>query len=145
MAGFVDTVERAILDHFVGNATWTPPATIYVGLSSTTPTEAGVNITEPSAGAYARVATTAATWDAATGTAPATMSNGAVITFPTATETWLSGADLTHFVLFDAATLGNAVAFGALATAKPVMSGDTASFAVGTLVLKLGDPTDTYT
>jgi hypothetical protein len=41
-------------------------------------------------------------------------------------------------------TVGNLVAFGALTTAKPVLNGDTASFAAGTLILKLGDPADTY-
>ena len=37
---------------------------IYVGLSSTTPTETGGSVTEPSSGSYARVATVAADWNA---------------------------------------------------------------------------------
>lgn len=144
MAGFVDTVEQAVLDGLLQDASWAGYATLYIGLSSTTPTEAGGNITEPSGGAYARVSTTGADWGAATGTAPATKSNTATKTFPTASANWVSGSNLTHFVLFDASTAGNAVAFGALGTAKPVLNGDTASFAAAALVLKLGDPGDTY-
>jgi hypothetical protein len=144
MPGFVDTVEQSLLNHFLTDPAYTPPATMHIGLSSTTPTEAGGNITEPSTGAYARVSTAAADWSAASGTAPAVKTTTAVKTFPTATADWVAGANLTHFVLFDAATAGNALAFGALTTAKPVLNGDTASFAAGSLILKLGDPGDTY-
>jgi hypothetical protein len=144
MAGFTDATERAILDHVLSDPAWTPPATLYIGLSSTTPTEAGTNFTEPSTGAYARVATTAADWSPASGTAPATKTTIATKTFPTATGDWLSGADLTHFGLFDASSGGSLIAWGALTTAKPVTNGDTASFAAGALTLKLGDPSDTY-
>jgi hypothetical protein len=123
---------------------YVPPTTMYVGLSSTTPTDAGGNITEPSGGAYARVATTAADWSAATGTAPATKTNTATISFPTATANWSASANQTYFVLMDAPTAGNALAFGLLGTAKPVLNGDTASFPPGSLILKQGKPTDTY-
>lgn len=144
MAGFVDTVEQSMLNHFLTDPTYTPPATMYLALSTTTPTEAGGNFTEPSTGSYARVSTAAADWGAATGTAPATKSNTAVKTFPTATGDWSSGANMTHFGLYDASTAGNLLAWGALGTAKPVLNGDTASFAASALVLKLGDPADSY-
>ncbi len=144
MAGFTDYLELKLLDHIFTDATYTPPTTLYIGLSSTTPTEAGGNITEPSTGSYARVSTVAADWSAATGTAPATKTNTAAKTFPTATADWVSGSNLTYFVIFDASTAGNALAFGVLGTAKPVLNGDTPSFAAGALVIKLGDPGDTY-
>lgn len=144
MAGFTDYLEQKLLDHIFTDPTYTPPTTLYVSLSSTTPTEAGANITEPSGGSWARVATTAADWAAATGTAPATKANSATITFPTATADWLAGANLTNFVLYDAAAAGNAIAFGAVTVPKPILNGDTPSFPAGTLVLKLGDPGDTY-
>lgn len=144
MAGFVDTVEQKLLDHFLTDAAYTPPATMYIALSSTTPTEAAGNFTEPSTGSYARVSTAAADWAAASGTAPATKATSTTKTFPTATADWVSAANLTHFGLFDASTAGNLLAWGALTTAKPVLNGDTASFASGALVLKLGDPGDSY-
>lgn len=144
MAGFVDSVERSLLDHFLTDGLYTPPTTMHIGLSSTTPTEAGGNFTEPSGGAYARVSTVAADWAAATGTAPATKATSTTKTFPTATADWVAGADLTHFGLFDASTAGNLLCWGVLGTAKPVLNGDTASFASGAIVLKLGDPADSY-
>lgn len=105
--------------------------TIWVGLSSTTPAEDGTNITEPSAGAYARVQTAAVDWNAATDADPSVVTNANAITFPTATATWVAGADLTHFVLFDASTAGNALGSGALSVAKPVTDGDTAEIGAG--------------
>lgn len=144
MAGFTDATERAILDHVLGDPPWSPPGTLYIGLSSTTPTEAGAGFTEPSTGSYARVSTTASDWSAASGTTPAVKTTTATKTFPTATADWAAGANLTHFGLFDASSAGNLVAWGALTTAKPVLNGDTANFAAGALTLKLGDPSDTY-
>ena len=144
MAGFVDTVEQAMLNHFFTDPAYTPPTTLYIGLSSTTPTEAGANITEPSGGAYARVSTTAADWGAASGTAPVVKSNTAVKTFTTATADWVAGANLTHFVIMDASTAGNCLMWGPLTTPKPVLNGDTPSFGAGALVAKMGDPSDSY-
>jgi hypothetical protein len=142
MPGFTDAVEQDILDGIFAANAWAGYDDLWVGLSSTTPTEAGGNVTEPSSGAYARVQTDETDWAAATGTAPAAKANSATVTFPTATGDWVAGADLTHFTLHDAATDGNVVAFGALGTAKPVLEDDTASFGAGDLVLQLGDPGD---
>lgn len=144
MAGFVDVVERALLDHFLSDGAYTPPTTMYIALSTTTPTEAAGNFTEPSSGSYARVSTTAADWSAASGTAPAVKTTTAVKTFPTATADWSSGSNMTYFGLYDASTSGNLLAFGVLSVAKPVLNGDTASFAAGALRLMLGDPADSY-
>lgn len=107
--------------------------TIFVGLSSTAPAEDGTGITEPSAGGYARVATAAVDWNAASLADPAALDNANAVTFPQATADWLVGVNLTDFVLFDAATLGNYLGGAALTVAKPVMNGDTAEFAAGTL------------
>lgn len=146
-AGLFDTWEQKMLDHLLNDPANTPAATNYVALSSTTPTEAAGNITEPSGGSYARVATTNADWSAASGTAPAVKTNTATLTFTTATADWVSAANLTYFVLYDHLTLtgsGHEIAFGALTTAKPVLNGDTASFAASAITLQMGDPGDTY-
>lgn len=144
MAGFTDATEQAILNGLFTDPAWAPPATLYLSLSTTTPTEAGGNFTEPSTGSYARVSTVAADWSAASGAAPAVKTNTAVKTFPTATGDWSSGANMTYFGIHDASTAGNLLAFGLLGTAKPVLNGDTASFAAGALIVKLGDPADSY-
>lgn len=133
MGKLSDAHANMILDLFFSKAANTSvPATIYVGLSSTTPTNTGTNVTEPSTGSYARVGLTnnATNFPAAAARAK---SNGTVVNFATATADWVAGADLTHFVLYDAITAGNFVAWGALDTPQPVLNGTQASFAVGAL------------
>jgi hypothetical protein len=146
-AGLCDLFEQKVLDHIFTDPAWAPAATLYIGLSSTTPTEAGGNLTEPSTGSYARVATSATDWSAASGTAPAVKTNTATFTFPTATADWASAANLTYFTLHNHitdTTSTNFIAFGALTVAKPVLNGDTASFAASAITMQLGDPGDTY-
>lgn len=136
MGGFSQTVRKALLDHYFGKATLTPP-TIYVGLSTTTPTSSGDNVTEPSTGGYARKATAASDWAAATTADPSLTTNVNAITFTAASGTWSSGSNMTHAVLYDAATAGNFIGFGALSVAKPVTFGDTANIPVGDLDITL--------
>lgn len=138
---FTNRTAKGLLDSLHGKtsvfgALATPP-TIYIGLSSTAPTETGTNITEPSGGSYARVATAAGDWNAATSADPSVTTNANAVTFPTATADWVSGADLTHFVRYDASSGGNVIDSGALGTAKPVLNGDTPSFAAGSLSVSL--------
>lgn len=122
-----------LIDHQLGKAAYTSP-TVYVALSSTTPAADGTGVTEPTGGSYARVATSAATWNSA---ALGSTTNAAAITFPTATADWAAGANMTYGVLYDAATLGNVLAYGVLSVAKNVLSGDTASIAIGGLTVTL--------
>lgn len=146
LAGFTDLIEAAILNDFWTDGAYTPPATLYLALSTTTPTDAATNFTEPSTGSYARVGTAAADMNAANpvGGGASTKANGTAKSFPTATGDWSSGANMTHYGLFDASTAGALVWFAALTTGKPVLNGDTASFAIGSLIAKLGDPGDAY-
>lgn len=132
---FSTTIDNSILDHFTGKSTWTAPTAIYAGLSSTTPTKAGSNVTEPSTGSYARIQITSAQFDAAASSATTTNVDKS---FPTATGDWLSGADLTDLVLYDAITSGNFLAFKAFTTAKPVNNGDTAKILATDLDISIG-------
>lgn len=130
---FTEYTDQAILNSVFGKTSnfgaLASAPTVYVGLSSTTPNPDGTGITEPSTGSYARVATTGSTWNAATLANPAVLTNAGAVTFPTATGNWLSSANLTYAVLFDAATSGNCLGFGALTVPKPVTNGDTPQFA----------------
>lgn len=126
-------LSNKLIDHQLGKTSYTMP-TVYVGLSSTTPALAGTGITEPSGGSYARVATSGATWNAA---ASGATSNAAAITFPTATADWVSAANLTYGVLYDASTAGNVLGYGVLTVAKNVLNGDTASIAIGGLTVTI--------
>lgn len=130
---FFNFLEDEVLEHVVGKSAYTSP-TVYVGLSSTTPAEDATNITEPSTGSYARVATAAIDWNnASTGS----IDTANAVGFAAATGDWVAGANLTHLVVFDALTTGNALFFGSLAVSKPVLSGDTASFPAGDITVTL--------
>lgn len=139
--GPVDTVERAILDHATSKATWSPPATYYLGVSTTTPTDAAGNFTEPVGNNYARVQILAAWWDAATSTAPATAVTNSAVTFGVASGSW---GTLTYGGFFSAVSGGTPLWFGAIANAPTIGNGGQLSFAAGSIVLAVGDPTDTY-
>jgi hypothetical protein len=114
-----------VLDLLTGKS---PSATRYVGLYTAAPSDSGGG-TEVSGGSYARKSTAAADWEAASGGAT---QNANAITFVTPTGNW---GTVTHFGIFDAATAGNLLYWGALASQKTIDSGDTASFAAGALDL----------
>ena len=133
MGSFADYLENEILDHVFGGADYVRPATLYVGLSTTTITDAGGNITEPVGGSYARVAVTndVTNFPAAVSGAK---SNGTAISFPAATGAW---GTITDFFISDASPGGNILCSGALDASKAVASGETISFAVGALDVTL--------
>lgn len=131
---FTDLTEIDVLDGIFQDPSFSGYANLWVGLSTTTPTDAGANFGEPSGGGYSRVTTTSASWNAASAGAK---DNGSIITFPTASADWDSGNNMTYFGLFDALAGGNLVLYGALGTAKPVLNGDTATFAAQALTITL--------
>lgn len=132
MGAFSNYLELEILDHVLGNAAYTAPATVYIGLVLTaTPcidTTTGTTVAEPSGGSYARVSFTnnATNWPAASG---GSKSNGVTVEFAAATGSW---GEVSQFFIADAATLGNILVYGDLAVAKTITSGDTAKFTGGT-------------
>jgi len=130
MGSFANYWENEILDHLFGKGSYTPP-TIYVGLSTADPSDDASGLAEPSGNSYARVSTSGADWNIASG---GTIDNANEITFPQASGNW---GTLTHFALFDAASGGNMLAHGPLSISKTISSGDTAKFAAGDLDVSL--------
>lgn len=129
MAGLTDAAEADIAKLLTGQATsiWTTtPLTPYVGLLTVIPTDSTAG-TEVTGGSYARV-TGASKFGAPTGTTQ--VANNAAITFPTATADW--GA-VVGFGIYSASTSGTLLAFGTVT--KTIQNGDTASFAIGALVI----------
>ena len=123
---FTNFLETEILDHvFAGNA-YTAPGTIYVGLFTAAPGEAGGG-TEVSGGSYARqsgsftVSGNTATTDAA-------------IEWPTATASW---GTITHIGIFDASTSGNMIAYASLTASKTIASGDVFRIPTGDIDITL--------
>lgn len=119
--------ENKILELVVGKTAFALP-TARVALYTAAPSDTGGG-TEVSGGSYARVSTAGADWAAASG---GSIANANAITFPTASGSW---GTVTHFGIFDAASGGNLLRWGALSVSKPVGSGDTASFGAGQLTL----------
>lgn len=131
MGRLSDADANNMLDVRFGAVASTAPATYYVALSTTAPTNTGTNVTEPSGGGYARVAVVnnATNFPAAASRAK---SNGTVVTFPAATASW---GTITHFALYDAATAGTMRAWGALTTSQAVASDVIADFPAGSLTI----------
>jgi hypothetical protein len=133
-----DFLENEILDHILSAATYTAPATVYIGLWTSALTDASTGATagEVSGGSYARVAVTnnATNWPAASG---GSKSNGADFTFPTATAGW---GTVTHFAILDSATLGagNILYWADLTVSKTVSNGDIVKFATGSITITQG-------
>jgi hypothetical protein len=116
-------LNNKLLDHVHGKTSYTAP-TVYIGLSTTTPAVAGTGVTEPSGNAYARVATSAATWGSA---ASGATTNAAAITFPTATGSW---GTVTYAVAYDASSGGNLLWFASIGS-QAISSGTTPYIAIG--------------
>ena len=116
--------DNALLSAKLGKTNYTAPANVYFGLSTTTPSTAGTGVTEPSGGAYARVAVPGSSWNAPSA---GSATNSAAITFPTASASW---GTVTYVVAYDAITAGNLLWFSSI-TAQAVASGVTVSIPAG--------------
>jgi hypothetical protein len=130
MGSFSNYWENKILDHIFGKGNYTPP-TIYVGLSTADPLDNGSGLAEPLGNGYARTQTSASDWNAASS---GVTNNANEIIFSEATGSW---GTITHFALFDAATSGNMLCYGALSQSRAIVSGDKARFAAGDLNVSL--------
>jgi len=130
---FSTYMDNKILDEFFGKVDYTPVATLYVALSTTAPTKGATNITEPTGNAYARVAVTNNTTNFPTAS-NSTKNNGSVVTFAEATGLW---GTVTNWLIYDALTGGNMLAYGTLTNSKTIDVGDTPSFNTNSLTLTL--------
>jgi hypothetical protein len=127
MAEMSNFLENALVNATLRATTYTSPATVYVALFTTDPTDAASG-TEVTGGSYARTSVTFA--------AP---SNGAAAsnadcTFPTCTSTW---GTVSHIGIFDASTSGNLLYHTPLDTSKTIETGDIFKIASGSLTVTL--------
>lgn len=118
-----------VVDHVLRNTAYTPPATVYVALHTSDPTAVGTPATEISGPWYARQAAAFAAQTTAGQT-----SNSGTVTYPGVTG---SGVTVTHFSIWDAATLGNMLGYAALSSAKPFSVTDVPSWLPGQLAVNL--------
>ena len=127
----VQTTENKILDLLFGATALTPPNNYFVALSTTTPNETGPGITEPTGGAYARVAITNNKTTFGTASAGA-LTNAIAISFAESTASW---GTITHIVFYDALNSGNVWFWEALPVSKSVAAYTTVYFSVGSLTI----------
>lgn len=129
MSAASDFLENAVLDHVLGNTTYTPAGTLYIGLwTQDDGLEAGTLTSEVSGGSYARQAVT---FDAAVS---GSADNAATVTFPAATANW---GTITHVAVMDALTGGEVLFHGAVTTSKTIETGDTFQISAGNLTISL--------
>jgi hypothetical protein len=127
MSEFSNFLENALINATLRATTYTSPATVYVSLWTSDPTDAGSG-TEVSGGSYAR---TAVTFGAPSN---GTSLNNADVVFPTATASW---GTVGWIGINDAATSGNLLYHTALDAAKTIDSGDIFKIATGNLSVQL--------
>lgn len=143
MSALSDYLENKIIDWLLRGQTFTPPATVYVGLLTVAPSDAGGG-TEVTGGSYTRVAVAsslanwAGTQSAGSTTASSgtggTTSNNAAVTFPAPTANW---GTVVAFGVYDASSAGNLLFYASLTTSKTINNGDAApSFAAGALTFQ---------
>jgi len=129
MAGsFSDYLEDKLLKHAFTNTSYTPAATMYVGLYTAAPTDAGGG-TQVTGGSYARVSV--AFTVSGTGTL---CTNSAAVEFAAATASW---GTIVAVGIFDASTSGNLLAWADLAVNKTIESGDIFRIPTGDLDITL--------
>jgi len=127
MAELSNYLENKLLDHILKNVSYTSPTTVYVGLFTSDPTDAGSG-TEISGNSYARKNLSVST------AAAGITTSSADVTFDQATGNW---GTISHIGLFDALTSGNLLMHTALTTSKTIETGDIFKIPSGSLTATL--------
>ena len=127
MAAMSNYLENALINATLRNTAFTSPSTVYVGLFTSDPTDAGSG-NEVSGGSYARRSMAFGSPSNGAST------NSSAVEFDQATGNW---GTITHFALFDALTTGNMLYHGALTTSKTIETGDVFKFASASVSVTL--------
>ena len=137
LSGFTDYLSDKILNHLRGNAAFTMPAGLYVGLFSAAPTAAG-------GGTEVTTTIRVAGRLAATFGAPSAVTAGRSIANTAAVDYGASAgaASVTHFGVFDAASAGNLLWYAPVPTPLSITTGINVSFAIGALTTAIKQVTD---
>jgi hypothetical protein len=127
MAEFSNYLENALINAVLRNTSYTSPTTVYIGLFTSDPTDAGSG-TEVTGGSYAR---TSATFGAPSNGVSVTTAD---VTFPTATASW---GTVGWIGIHDASTAGNLLFHTPLDVSKTIDSGDIFKISSGNLSVTL--------
>lgn len=124
---------QAFLNSFFGRTSnfgaFASAPDLHLAASTTTPTEAGGNFTEPVGNAYARLDITSSDFNDATLADPSALDNSSALTFVQASGG--SWGTITHVGVYDALSGGNLLLSLALSVSRTIDDGDTLSFSAG--------------
>lgn len=133
----VSSRESALLEHLCGVTALTFES-LWLALSTTEPTVAGGNFTEPGDTGYARQELSTLPF-VVSGAAPAVFSNDTLIDFGTAEgSAW---GEIVAFGFFNASSSGDLVLYGAITPSQDVGPADTVRFPIDAIAVRLGDTT----
>jgi ABC-type transport system involved in cytochrome c biogenesis permease subunit len=121
MAAMSTYLANKVLDHILKNTSYSPPATVYIGLYTSNPDNDNSG-SEVSGNNYSR---TAMAFSSASAKAT---SNSGVVVSAVASGSW---GTITHFGILDASTSGNLLYYGAFTASKTITNGEAAYFAAG--------------
>lgn len=127
MAEMSNYLENALINATLRNTSYTSPATVYLALYTSDPTDADTG-TECSGTSYARQSITFGAPSNGVST------NSAAIEFPQAGGSW---GTITHVGIRDASTSGNLLFHTPLDASKTIATGDVFRIAVGSLSVTL--------
>ena len=120
MAAFSNYMEDAITAWINGTTFPSAPTNTYVQLYSQDPTDEG----SATGALYTRISVASGGWTRGTGGAGTLSNTNAIIM----QESAGSSATASHFAVFDAATDGNLLFYGALSASKSIGVGDEVKF-----------------
>lgn len=144
MSNMSNYLENKLIDFLLRGASFSAPSSLYIALCTAAPTDAstGSTITEVSGGNYARqsFASNTTNWSTTDGNNNATSAgtngtstNSVVISWSGATWT----GTVTHIAVCDSLTGGNVLFYSSISPSVSVLSGDSISFAVGSLTIQI--------
>lgn len=135
---FTDWLENATLNAILGTAATLLPATVEVGLSTTTIADDGSGYTEPVGGSYARVSKANTNANFAVSVA-GIKTNASEIAFPTATGDWGTATDwfICDVGLSQIYVSGVLDDGAGVATPRTILNGDDFKFPIGDLRINL--------
>lgn len=137
MSAASNFLEQRVLNHLLKATTYTPPATLYVGLfkgAAGDNLEANIKTDEVSGGAYTRLAIS---WGTGSFVGNGfSIASSADLIWPTATANW---GTINFVAVLDSATVGggNVLFYSALPTGKTINSGQIAKINQNSLVVSV--------
>ena len=135
-SGKYEAFSQLVLNWLFNGGTFTQPTNLYIALFSVTPSVSSTG-TEATGSGYARitVACNTTNWPTISSTTT-TITNNVAQSYSAATGDWSSAANQVAAGIWSALSSGTLYYWGALTEAKPVLNGDTASFAIDAITVQ---------